>query len=256
MAWPIISPYSMNGDPATLISTRAKIATINQNDGTITYEKNATAKILLNAFDHSAAAHFANIGVTAYSTCGVAMSLDNAVYPAYFLRPIDPISVTTGEFIDAQANGSTLDIAKLFDFQDWRNVKFVDGTNYGNSWLYAYYELSNVKVDLAKVTTTLNGGSLDNTLLSTITSKIELTQISSTGTVVPSSNLNLASYNNAAEGVKATYDEVVKQMGKIKYVNNGNNVQDFKLRIPVDFTYYWGTINTYVDVTVKGTMGN
>lgn len=235
---------------------RAKIATINQNDGTITYEKNATAKILLNAFDHSAAAHFANIGVTAYSTCGVAMSLDNAVYPAYFLRPIDPISVTTGEFIDAQANGSTLDIAKLFDFQDWRNVKFVDGTNYGNSWLYAYYELSNVKVDLAKVTTTLNGGSLDNTLLSTITSKIELTQISSTGTVVPSSNLNLASYNNAAAGVKATYDEVVKQMGKIKYVNNGNNVQDFKLRIPVDFTYYWGTINTYVDVTVKGTMGN
>lgn len=235
---------------------KVKIATINQNDGTITYANNATSKILLNAFDHSVAAHFANIGVTAYSPCGVAMSLDNAVYPAYFLRPIDPISVTTGEFIDAQANGSTLDIAKLFDFQDWRNVKFVDGANYGNSWLYAYYELSNVKVDFAKVTTTLNGGSLDNTLLSSITSKIELNQTDNAGNKVTSSNLTLASYNNAAAGVKATYDEVVKQMGKIKYVNNGNNVQDFQLRIPVDFTYYWGTINTYVDVTVKGTMGN
>lgn len=236
--------------------SKVKIATINQNNGTITYANNVTSKILLNAFDHSKAAHFANIGVTAYSPCGTAMSLENAVYPAYFLRPIDPISVTTGEFIDAKANGSTLDIAKLFNFQDWRNVKFVDGTNYGNSWLYAYYELSNVKVDLTKVTTTLNGGSLDNTLLSTITGKIELTQIDNIGNTVNSSNLTLASYNKESAGGKATYDEVVKQMGKIKYVNNGNNVQDFQLRIPVEFTYYWGTIRTYVDVAVKGTMGN
>ena len=234
-----------------LYANTVKIATINQQTGYITYENNSTSKALLNAFGHNEAAHFANIGVTAYSPCGIAMSLDNPEYPAYFLRPIDPIGVTTGEFIDAQANGSTLDIAKLFNFQDWRNVKF-EGAN---AWLYAYYELSNVKVNLDKVTTTLNGGTLGTTLLSTITNKIELTQTNNTGVTVTSSNLNLASYNNEAAGA-TTYAEVVKQMGKIKYVNNGNNVQDFQLRIPVEFTYYWGTINTYVDVAVKGTMGN
>ena len=63
------------------------------------------------------------------------MSLTNNTYNAYFLRPIDAVGTDGGEFVDAHANGSTLDIAKLFNFQDWRNVKFVDGTDYSNSWL-------------------------------------------------------------------------------------------------------------------------
>ena len=34
-------------------------------------------------------------------------------------------------------------------------------------------------------------------------------------------------------------------MGKIKYVNNGNNVQTFELRIPVEFTLYLGYCEDY-----------
>ena len=90
---------------------------------------------MLNAYSHSAAKHFAKIGICAYSPCGIAMSLTNNTYNAYFLRPIDAVGTDGGEFVDAHANGSTLDIAKLFNFQDWRNVKFVDGTDYSNSWL-------------------------------------------------------------------------------------------------------------------------
>ena len=241
-----------------LYANGVQIATINQTTGEITYENNPTSKILLNAFGHKEAKHFAQIGICAYSPCGIAMSLTNNSYPAYFIRPIDAVGTTNGEFIDAQANGSTLDIAKLFNFQDWRDVKFVDGTTYTNCWLYAFYGLNNVKVDLAKVTTTLSGGTLGSTLLSSKTPDIKLTQVTSTdGAVGPTGlALNFSAYNTAAQGTSATYNAIVAAMGKIKYVNNGNNVQTFELRIPVEFTYTWGTIVTYVDVTVKGTMGN
>lgn len=240
----------------TLYANGTAIATINQATGNITYVNNATAKILLNAYPHDGAKHFANIGICAYSPCGIAMSLTNNVYPAYFLRPIDPIGATDGEFLDAQANGSTLDIAKLFNFQDWRNVKFVDGTNYKNCWLYAFYGLSNVTVKIADITTTMGGGTLGTTKLTDKSPYIKLSQTDKDGNVVATSNLTLTSFNTESQGNATTYDAIVAQMGKIKYVNNGNNVQTFQVRIPVEFTYTWGTISTYVDCTVKSTMGN
>ena len=232
------------------------IATIDQNTGKITYENNDTSKKLLNAYSHSAAKHFAKIGICAYSPCNIAMSLTNNTYNAYFLRPIDAVGTDGGEFVDAHANGSTLDIAKLFNFQDWRNVKFVDGTDYSNSWLYAFYGLNKVEVKIADATTTLSGGKLGETLLSSKTEKIVLTQTDQNGNKVTSATLNLSSYNTEASGTQATYDAIVAAMGKIKYVNNGNNVQTFELRIPVEFTYTWGTVKTTVDCTVKSTMGN
>ena len=232
------------------------IATIDQNTGKITYENNDTSKKLLNAYSHSAAKHFAKIGICAYSPCNIAMSLTNNTYNAYFLRPIDAVGTDGGEFVDAHANGSTLDIAKLFNFQDWRNVKFVDGTDYSNSWLYAFYGLNKVEVKIADATTTLSGGKLGETLLSSKTEKIVLTQTDKDGNKVTSATLNLSSYNTEASGTQATYDAIVAAMGKIKYVNNGNNVQTFELRIPVEFTYTWGTVKTTVDCTVKSTMGN
>ena len=60
------------------------IATIDQNTGKITYENNDTSKKLLNAYSHSAAKHFAKIGICAYSPCNIAMSLTNNTYNAYF----------------------------------------------------------------------------------------------------------------------------------------------------------------------------
>ena len=89
-----------------------------------------------------------------------------------------------------------------------------------------------------------------------IKEKIVLTQTDKDGNKVTSATLNLSSYNTEASGTQATYDAIVAAMGKIKYVNNGNNVQTFELRIPVEFTYTWGTVKTTVDCTVKSTMGN
>ena len=233
------------------------IATIDQATGNITYANNDVSKTLLNAYGHNAAAHFAKIGICAYTGCNIAFALNNGEYPAYFIRPIDPIGNNTGEFVDAQANGSSIDIAKIFSFNDWRDVKFVDGTNYANCWLYAFYGLNKVTVDLAKVTTDLSGGNIASTLLSSKTSLIKLTQLDAAGTVTTTgTTFDLSAYNNAAAGTLATYNAIVTAMGKIKYENNGNNVQTFNLRIPVVFSYTWGDINTYADVVVKGTLGN
>ena len=82
-----------------------------------------------------------------------------------------------------------------------------------------------------------------------------MTQTDQNGNAVTSATLDLSSYNQESKGTQ-TYDAIVAAMGKIKYVNNGNNVQTFELRIPVEFTYTWGTVKTTVDCTVKSTMGN
>lgn len=52
------------------------------------------------------------------------------------------------------------------------------------------------------------------------------------------------------------YKAIKEALGQIKYENNGNNVADFMVRIPVTVTYEWGTINTYVDCAVENTLGN
>src|SRR5574344_894288 len=244
------------------------IASINQSNGNITYADNPVAKALLNLYNSvecrrteseitMANVAFANIGICAYTSCGIAFALNNSEYPACFLRPINPKGNNSGEFVDAQANGSTVDIAKVFDFTDWRRIKFVEGTNYTHCWLYAFYGVNKVTVDLAKVTTDLSGGNIASTLLSSKTSLIKLTQLNAAGNVTATgTTFDLAAYNNAAAGTLATYNAIVTAMGKIKYENNGNNVQTFNLRIPVVFSYTWGNINTYADVVVKGTLGN
>lgn len=51
------------------------------------------------------------------------------------------------------------------------------------------------------------------------------------------------------------YNGLKKKFGYLRYVNNGNNVNSaFMLRIPVQVTYEWGVISTYVDVTVEPTL--
>ena len=235
----------------TLISVGQKImiAQIDQATGKITYANNEVSKRLLNAYDHSDAKLFAEIGICAFSPCDVALSLNGAEYPAYFLRPISIKDNNTGEFVDAQANGSVINIADVFDFEDWRDEKFKDGNDYSNVWLYAFYGLKNVEVKTNLITTDLNGYDLNTKLLSDVTNLIKITQPTPT-------SVNLTAYNSQVQGTLATWNAIVAELGEIKYENNGNNVGSFNLRIPVDFTYDWGTIRAYVVCKVKSTMGN
>ena len=211
---------------------------------------NVIAKRILNAYKDELAAQ---IGICAYSNpCGIALSLNGATYPANLLRPITITDNSKGEFLDAQANGSTINIAEVFNFVDWRNVSFYNGDkDYKNVWLYAFYGLNKIEVKTALITTNLNGNDINTKLLSEVTKKIIITQEPNNTAKV----IDLKEFNAAKFGTEATWNAIVDAFGKIKYVNNGNNVETFKVRIPVDFTYTWGTIRAYVECTVNSTMG-
>ena len=43
---------------------------------------------------------------------------------------------------------------------------------------------------------------------------------------------------------------------KITYKNNEGNVQKFKLRIPVEIKYSWGTLKATIEVPVNSTIAN
>nr|WP_279111487.1 hypothetical protein [Bacteroides intestinalis] len=240
-----------------------EIATINQATGEITYVKNSTSEFLLNYYGHSNAQLVAQIGVVPYTPCAIAMATQNSVYPAKFLRPIDANPVEDGEFTDAEANGSKLNIADLFHFSDWRDKKFVDfdadPVDYSNAWLFAYYNVKQVKVLIDKITTDMNGHDINNKLLSQVSTKVKFSQLNPSGADVTGTGVTVsfAAYNKQSAGKKATYDAIKAAMGQIKYENNGNNVGTFKVRIPVEFTYDWGVIQkVWVDCVVKNTIGN
>ena len=240
-----------------------EIATINQATGEITYVKNSTSEFLLNYYGHSNAQLVAQIGVVPYTPCAIAMATQNSVYPAKFLRPIDANPVEDGEFTDAEANGSKLNIADLFHFSDWRDKKFVDfdadPVDYSNAWLFAYYNVKQVKVLIDKITTDMNGHDINNKLLSQVSTKVKFSQLNPSGVDVTGTGVTVsfAVYNKQSAGREATYDAIKAAMGQIKYENNGNNVGTFKVRIPVEFTYDWGVIQkVWVDCVVKNTIGN
>lgn len=243
-----------------LYANNTKIAELNQSTGEITYLDNATAKAVLNSdqAQHSASGLYVYLGICASNSCDYVMPVSNDnPFKAFFLRPVDVKDNGVGEFVDGKQNGSTVDVAKLFNFIDWRDVQFVKDGNYANSWLYAFYGFSSVKVDVANATTNMNGNDINTKKLTDVNPNIKLTQIDKDGGLVTGSlTFNLSSYNAESNGNATTFNAIVDAMGKIKYENQGLNVSDYDIRIPVEFTYDWGTIKTYVVCKVTRTQGN
>ena len=246
------------------------IATIDQLKGIVTYENNDVAKALLNAtpsVPKDSAKLYANIGVVLKAgndNCNLVAGLKSQINPYYFLRPLNMPAVTGKTYVDgvdAYKPEANLNIFDVFTFSDWRgdNGKFVT-PDYSNLWYFKYYNVKNFKVNEAGITTTLNGGQLGKTLLS---SKTELIQIwHCTGDITkpekvdPTTGLDITySSETMPNWGETQYNGLKKKFGYLRYVNNGNNVEtSFELRIPVQVTYEWGVISTYVDVTVNPTL--
>ena len=233
----------------------------------VRYEDNELAKLLLNQWKSNPAQYtesklFANIGVTAICDEGIAMPLNGAIHPYYFLRPINPEGVNTNYFVDGagvQDAKSNIDVFGCLSFKDWRGVAFYTAgkTPVYNLSLFKWYNVSAFMVHLDEVTTDLSGGDIATTKLSDKTNEIVLehwagnknnpTFVSKVGDLRERTLTNTNFVDN-----KASYDKVVADFGYIHYNNNGTTVDTaFKLRVPVSFTYTWGTIKTYFDITVK-----
>lgn len=246
------------------------IATIDQLKGIVTYENNDVAKKLLNAtpsVPKDSAKLYANIGVVLKAgndNCNLVAGLKSQINPYYFLRPLNMPAVTGKTYVDgvdAYKPEANLNIFDVFTFSDWRgdNGKFVT-PDFSNLWYFKYYNVKNFKVDEAGITTTLNGGQLGKTLLSSKTELIQIWHctgdITNPDKVDPTTGLDITySSETMPNWGETQYNGLKKKFGYLRYVNNGNNVEtSFMLRIPVQVTYEWGVISTYVDVTVNPTL--
>ncbi|MDE6333717.1 MAG: hypothetical protein K2L77_03620, partial [Muribaculaceae bacterium] len=233
----------IKGQPTT---TAVTVASIDNSTYAVEYMNNDVAKDILNYAGAQQLAYgetlSATVKVSAVNACSKPLFLSNDTYNVRFLRPITVTDKEAPALVDAQDNGSTLEIAKCIGFKDWRNIAFTDANQYLN-----YYGVEGVFVgilnsntgrveeatgDITKyVTTNLNGGSLDTQKLSTVLPDIRLTY-------TPAAALSLS------------------KIGEINYKNGGNVLgYAFKIRVPFVVKYKWGYVKLNLDITVNPTIG-
>ena len=237
----------------SLYAGNTKIASLSDaSDATatasvVTYENNNVAKNLLNKAGHlelgEGATFYAWMNVKAINGCGLEYPLSNGEFKAYFLRPVDVLKQEEAvTLIDAQTNGSTINLMDLIELKDWREEAF----QFTPVNFYDYYEVEQI-VALAgdhadekyPIYTTLNGNKLEDKVeLGEVTTKLVLTASEGKPATIPSSEADLANY------------------GTLTLKNNGAAVGAFKLNVPVKVVYKWGEVIEYIIVDVLATQGN
>lgn len=228
-----------------------EIASIDPVTGVITMNNNSSVlKEIVNkypSFPKTAAQAFLNVGMYVFNDCDVVLPLtdDTKWFSEYLLRPINVVGNAGDKaFIDAEDNGSTLNLADVLDFSDWRNQQFKN-EGYTNVWYYAFYGIQSVTVDIANITTNMNSASGEFRLLSQVAPDVKVTQRAGDFSTLPN-------YNNERHGNELTWGAIQRMFGTITYDNNGNPIGEGNvLRLPVKVTYDWGTVTTTVDIPVK-----
>ncbi|MBD5266104.1 MAG: hypothetical protein HDS44_03970 [Bacteroides sp.] len=229
------------------------LAELDQNTGEITFATTPEAQTLLNKYasngdglNRTNAKLQVQVGVVAYNECGIALQLaENSVIPSTFLRPINIVDAKKSlNFTDATANGSKVNVYDLLDFSDWRGVDFAK-----NEWLFAYYNVQKVEINLAGIKSNaanINTDPTKFTVDSSVNQAFSLEGQSNTNFTANTVN----SGNSAA--IKST---VSNAFGKIVYDNRLLNVQQFEVQIPMTIYYQLGKFDVIVNATVKSTMG-
>lgn len=168
-------------------------------------------------------------GVKIPTTMAVTVA-GNETFDVVFVRPLSANANANKQFIDGVLYGqpgSYMTIKDLASLVDWRGVAFSSTTNAN---LYGYYGVTAIAVDIADITTNVNGTWES---LSTYP-QLEVAVATSVPGVTP-----------------------VDPLGYLTYRNNGMTIgTDFELKVPVSITHHWGEIkSSVVTVTVKKTIG-
>lgn len=200
----------------------------------VEYQQTAAAKAILNTYSHSETPFSAKMDMVLTNQCKMRLPMTDGQFNADFLRPINVTPIEGKYFVDATDDGYTVKMLDLVYLTDWRDYKFAKGTSasgvaYDGTGYYDYYKVQSIEADILNITTNMNGNDIEKKKLSEVTNQIKISQ---------------------------TGASVVGSYGTITYKNNGNNVQAFKVKIPVVVTYKWGTVKTAVYMDVKSTEGN
>ena len=211
------------------------------NNGTGRY----FAKDILNNADHNLLGQdqtfTAKLQINAANCDYVDYALGNNVFYAKYLRPVSVDPSDVDELIDA-TNGASI-AGLTLNLIDWRDKYFDkaedttgdDGKKYN---FYGFYGVTKVAADIENATTTLNGGTLGSTKLSSVTKNVKLYFGEDKSTT------------NVFTALK------VGDNGKFYYYNNGTTLGKFTIRVPLEVTYKWGTIYTEVDLNINKTIQN
>lgn len=227
-------------------TTKALIATISTEDGTITYKDTDVAKDILNyaeSFDLVKGKTLTLQVELVAKTCDPASSiaLDNNMVNVKFVRPLNLDDKTTVQITDSKAQIQKVALGKNKNEDNTLEIKFYDWRNYNNEQVhqhsgaqYNIYELYNItsiqQNTNAKVTTNYTGewAEVDENL-----------------------------FNISYSGINGTPVVKSKEQGTITYEKKTSlTVRNFQARIPVVVSYYWGNIYTYITVEVSATDGD
>ena len=250
------------------------------------------------------------VGVIATNKCNIANQMTDkaignfAVFQMPWERPINIVS-DVDIMIDAHDNADYIymvDIIKLFDWRGldsttdnefdkgymWGDTPDFLGQSWGKrQWLWAYYNVKEIVVDLATDhvytnlsetnETKINSNDIlrDWKKMSTISNKVLLTGAATAYNNTDkkyhyvfdlrnpidfnalAQNQALIEYMGLNHPWQETLDVDKAKFGYIKYENNGQNVHDFDVAVPVSVRYDWGWIeDRLVRIHIYGTLFN
>lgn len=244
-----------------------EIAELIPETGRIILKNNAITQDLLNATDYEA--NHANImkqlraevGVVyTDNKCGVARKLIDDKFFVSWQRPINVYPVDGAKVTDANTNENKVNIFDYLKLTDWRNVEIAGE----NTWFMSYYRVNSVTIHLDEITTNMNGGTLETTKLAEVTTKVNFLVNGIKNKAVPVTEFYTDQYKNNWNKAGTTGNgRLVKDMtdhpakyGQLVYENNGGNVTEFDVLVPVTVGYTWGSQTVKVKIHVNSTLGH
>ena len=249
-----------------------QIATLNQTTGEISLINNDFCQKVLNAVGYTeghkniTTEMSAWLAIVAPTKCGLAEKVAEGVNLASWQRPINLKATEEQQMVDAHTNGNTIYLIDILKMFDWRGE--TAGYMWGeNTWFWAYYNVKAITVDVtpSNVLTNMHYGTEHK--LSEVTTLAELrTYPQMDKKTTYTFNLRKANYLYGATNgfqYEAKNNALVKYMnenkekfGAIYYKNNGDNVNEFYVKVPVTVEYEWGTFKTMVKINIKTTLGH
>jgi hypothetical protein len=188
-------------------------------------------------------------------TCNNPVILENPTFDVKFLRPLNASGASNATFTDAVDNGNTLYLKNLATFVDWRN-------SWTTETYHKFYVVKSLIPNTDDITTTLNNGTLGTTKLSDVAPNTKFNYYANKD-VVPAGipyDMSKACVKYVAADATATppvAEQKYLDLGILYYPNIDVNVGDFSIQVPLEVTYWWGTLRgVNVKIDVKYTKNN
>ena len=246
-----LKPHTGGGHLAVLTILNNEITKKLINDPEA-WNKNVTAEeLLLKTLD-------VEIEVAAFNGCGEYLPLVNNTFGVELLKPVYTYANGPIEFTDAHDNGmdmTKVNLADLVTFYDWRQWFFNNFNDVAtDDYLsyYNYYGVEDITVHMGDIRTNITGvmKSLKETSFD-----IEFhlyRDDDNDGTPERVDDGNGIAQAAGVPAATATWDEIVKNFGELRYYNNTGTVVSFDIEVPVRIKHKWSP--EPLIVMVKGTV--